>query len=88
VGFAAETQAVREHARGKLRGKNLDLIVANDVSRADAGFAAETNAAVLIDAAGSEEDVPKTSKRELAERILDRVVLLRKQAGTPAPKTV
>ena len=76
VGFAAETDAVREHARGKLRAKNLDLIVANDVARRDAGFATDTNAALLIDAAG-EVEVPLVSKRELAERIWDRVIELR-----------
>ena len=52
VGFAAETEDVRENARRKLREKNLDLIVANDVSSSGAGFAGETNAAVLIDARG------------------------------------
>jgi phosphopantothenoylcysteine decarboxylase/phosphopantothenate--cysteine ligase len=85
VGFAAETESVREHARGKLRAKNLDLIVANDVARPDAGFAAETNAAVLIDSAGSEEEVALTTKRELAERILDRVMALRKAAPRRVP---
>lgn len=77
VGFAAETDAVRENARAKLAAKNLDLIVANDVGRADAGFAADTNAALLIDAAG-EVEVPLVSKRELAERIWDRVVEMRR----------
>ncbi|HEY6547436.1 MAG TPA: bifunctional phosphopantothenoylcysteine decarboxylase/phosphopantothenate--cysteine ligase CoaBC, partial [Vicinamibacteria bacterium] len=84
VGFAAETENVLENAKGKLRAKGLDLIVANDVSREDAGFGAETNAAVLIDAAGGQEDVPKTSKRELAERILDRVLRLRQQGAAKA----
>ncbi len=83
VGFAAETEKVRENARGKLRGKNLDLIVANDVTRADAGFAAETNVAVLIDAQG-EEQLKVMSKRELAERILDRVIALRSRSGKGA----
>ena len=78
VGFAAETERVREHARTKLREKHLDLIVANDVSRKDAGFAAETNTAVLLDAAGGEEELPLMGKHELAGRILDRVVALRK----------
>jgi phosphopantothenoylcysteine decarboxylase/phosphopantothenate--cysteine ligase len=86
VGFAAETENVLENAKGKLRAKGLDLIVANDVSRGDAGFGTETNAAVLIDAAGGQEDVPKTSKRELAERILDRVLRLRQQQGVAKAK--
>ena len=78
VGFAAETEKLKEHAKGKLRSKNLDLIVANDVSRADAGFGSEKNAALVIDAAGEIVTVPLVSKRELAERILDRVVELRR----------
>lgn len=77
VGFAAETEAVLENARRKRSEKNLDLIVANDVSKPGAGFAGETNAAVLIDALG-ETEVPVVSKRELADRIWDRVIELRK----------
>jgi phosphopantothenoylcysteine decarboxylase/phosphopantothenate--cysteine ligase len=72
VGFAAETHDVIERARRKLQAKHVDLIVANDVSRADAGFEVETNAATLIDADG-ETALPLMSKRELAARILDRV---------------
>jgi phosphopantothenoylcysteine decarboxylase/phosphopantothenate--cysteine ligase len=78
VGFAAETDALRENARKKRTAKNLDLIVANDVARDGAGFASEKNAAVLIDAEG-EEDVPLVSKRELAERIWDRVARRRRK---------
>jgi phosphopantothenoylcysteine decarboxylase/phosphopantothenate--cysteine ligase len=74
VGFAAETDDVLENARKKLASKRLDLIVANDVGRAGSGFAGESNAAVLIDADGGEVEVPLVSKRELAERILDRVI--------------
>jgi phosphopantothenoylcysteine decarboxylase/phosphopantothenate--cysteine ligase len=89
VGFAAETESVEQYAQGKLRAKNLDLIVANDVSREDAGFGADRNAATLIDAAGDVVLVPLVSKRELAERILDRVGELRrarsaKPVATPA----
>ena len=76
VGFAAETDAVRENARAKLRDKGIDLIVANDVTQKDAGFGGETNAAVLIDAKG-EVEVPVVGKRELAERIWDRVIELK-----------
>jgi len=83
VGFAAETDDVVENARRKLVEKGLDLIVANDVSRKDAGFAGETNAAHLLDAGGGREETAVVSKRELAERILDRVLTLRK-AGVPA----
>ncbi len=77
VGFAAETDHVLENARKKRMAKGLDLIVANDVSRSGAGFDAVTNAGVLIDAAGGEVEVPLVSKRELADRIWDRVTELR-----------
>lgn len=80
VGFAAETRDVVEAARGKLERKRLDLIVANDVGEGRA-FGSESNAATLIDARGGEVVVPQTSKRELAERIWDRVAELR---GTPS----
>ncbi|MBI3932153.1 MAG: bifunctional phosphopantothenoylcysteine decarboxylase/phosphopantothenate--cysteine ligase CoaBC [Acidobacteria bacterium] len=88
VGFAAETDDVRGNARKKLAEKGLDLIVANDVSRDGSGFAAETNAATLLDAAGGEVEVPRTSKRELAERIWDRVAELRgRSPGGTQPRS-
>jgi phosphopantothenoylcysteine decarboxylase/phosphopantothenate--cysteine ligase len=77
VGFAAETESLAEGARRKLRDKKLDLIVANDVSREGVGFGSERNAALLIDAKGGEIEVPVVSKRELADRIWDRVRELR-----------
>ena len=80
VGFAAETDHVIENARKKLREKNLDLMVANDVTRAGAGFGTETNAAVLLDREGGEVPVPLGSKRALADAIWDRVIALRKRA--------
>ncbi len=80
VGFAAETDHVIENARKKLREKNLDLMVANDVSREGAGFGTETNAAVLLDRDGGEVKVPLGSKRALADAIWDRVIALRKRA--------
>jgi len=88
VGFAAETDHVLENAGKKLREKNLDLIVANDVSRDGAGFGGETNAAVLLDRDGGEVAVPLGSKRALAEAIWDRVIALRKRApvGSAAAK--
>ena len=73
VGFAAETSAVRDHAAAKLAAKRLDLVVANDVSAADAGFEVDTNRAVLLDSAGSVEELPLLAKTTLADRILDRV---------------
>jgi len=72
VGFAAETSDVVRYAKGKLQQKGADLIVANDVSRADAGFDVETNAVTLV-TAGGVEDVPVQSKPAIAARILDRI---------------
>jgi phosphopantothenoylcysteine decarboxylase/phosphopantothenate--cysteine ligase len=72
VGFAAETSDVVAYARGKLQQKGADLIVANDVSRADAGFDVDTNAVTLVTANGA-EDVPLQSKQAVAATILDRV---------------
>jgi len=83
VGFAAETEHVVARARSKLAGKRVDLVVANDVSRADAGFEVETNAATLVEAS-REEVVPLQSKTELAARILDRVEAL--LAATEQPR--
>jgi phosphopantothenoylcysteine decarboxylase/phosphopantothenate--cysteine ligase len=84
VGFAAETDNVIAKAREKLKAKQVDVIVANDVSRADAGFEVDTNAATLVSADGLEE-LPLQSKRELAGRILDRVsAILSSQPSTPA----
>jgi phosphopantothenoylcysteine decarboxylase / phosphopantothenate---cysteine ligase len=77
VGFAAETEELVENAGKKLREKNLDLIVANDVTAEGAGFGGETNAALLLDRNGGRVEVPLTSKRELADRIWDRVLELR-----------
>ena len=78
IGFAAETDNLLENARRKRVEKNVDLLVANEVGGNGAGFAAETNAAVLIDATG-ETEVPLVSKRELADRIWDRAVQLRQR---------
>ncbi|MGH9220753.1 MAG: bifunctional phosphopantothenoylcysteine decarboxylase/phosphopantothenate--cysteine ligase CoaBC [Vicinamibacterales bacterium] len=72
VGFAAETQDVLSSAQEKLRQKRVDLIVANDVSRADAGFDVDTNAVTLVTAAGAEE-LPLQAKTAVAAKILDRV---------------
>ena len=76
VGFAAETTNLLDNARGKLERKNLDMIVANDVSRPGAGFNVDTNIATLITRDGM-TDFPLQSKRELAEDILDKVMELR-----------
>ena len=81
VGFAAETDDVVANARDKLAKKNLDLIVANDVRAADAGFGVDTNRVTLIGRAGAPGELSLLSKREVAERILDRVAALLSQRG-------
>ena len=80
VGFAAETEHLQANAEGKLAKKNLDLIVANDVTRPGAGFNVDTNIATLITREGVTER-PLQSKRALAEDILDRVAALRGAAS-------
>ena len=77
IGFAAETDNVLENARKKLVAKSLDAIVANDVSREGVGFDSDRNAVTIIT---QEEviEVPETSKWEVAQRVLDQVVKLRK----------
>ncbi len=77
VGFAAESQTLLDYADKKLREKGLDLIVANDISRADAGFDVETNAATILKRDGSRVELPLQSKRELADRVLDEILKLR-----------
>lgn len=76
VGFAAETEDLVKNAREKLFKKNLDLIVANDVTKEGAGFAAETNVVTILDRDGGIEELPLLPKKEVAHRILDRVVKL------------
>lgn len=76
VGFAAETDHVKKNASEKLKKKNLDMIVANDVTAPGAGFNVDTNIATLITKDGTEEQ-PLQSKRALADVILDRILILR-----------
>jgi len=77
VGFAAETTDHIANALEKIKKKNLDLIVLNDVSMEDRGFAAETNEVSIIDREGNEEVVPLMPKEDVADRILDRIKGLR-----------
>ena len=77
VGFAAETTDHVANALKKIQKKNLDLIVLNDVSKDDRGFAVETNEVKMIDSKGNEEVVPLMSKDEVADKILDRIKYLR-----------
>jgi phosphopantothenoylcysteine decarboxylase/phosphopantothenate--cysteine ligase len=80
VGFAAETQNALENARKKLAAKALDAIVVNDVSREGVGFDSDRNAVTII-AHDEIVEVPETSKWEVAQRVLDQVVRLRKRAA-------
>ena len=76
VGFAAETDHVQQNAQKKLAAKNLDMIVANDVTKPGAGFNTDTNIAALITADRIIEE-PLQTKRQLAEKILDKVLEIR-----------
>jgi phosphopantothenoylcysteine decarboxylase/phosphopantothenate--cysteine ligase len=76
VGFAAETEDLLKHAREKLTKKNLDMIVANDVTQAGAGFDGDTNIVRFLSANGAVEELPKMSKKAVAEALLDRVAAL------------
>ena len=73
VGFAAESEDLLRYARGKVLGKSLDLIVANDIAADGSGFGADTNKVLLVDREGNDEELPLMSKGEVAHRILDRV---------------
>jgi len=77
VGFAAETQNVAENARKKLAAKNADLIVANDVTAEGAGFDHDTNIVTLFSRDGRDLALPKLSKAEVAQRILDEMLRLK-----------
>ena len=79
VGFAAETEDLLANAQGKLENKNLDMIVANDVSRDDAGFETDTNLVRIIYRDGQIEELPMMTKHEVADHLLDRVKRLWKQ---------
>jgi phosphopantothenoylcysteine decarboxylase/phosphopantothenate--cysteine ligase len=71
VGFAAETHDLLTHAKAKLASKGLDVIVANDVTKAGSGFGSDQNAATLIERDGRITELPLKSKRELADDILN-----------------
>jgi len=79
VGFAAETQNLLKNAKEKLAKKNLDLIVANDVSLPGAGFRVDTNIVKVIRRSGRVEKLPLMSKEDLADRILERILALKRK---------
>ncbi len=85
VGFAAETHDVAAHARAKLEGKGIDLLVANDVSQQGIGFDAEENEVLLLDRWGGTRALPRMPKAEVADAILSHILALR--AGAAAKKT-
>lgn len=74
IGFAAESENLLENARGKLSSKNMDFIVANDITAEDSGFRSDRNKAFIIDSSGEAEELPKMSKSELSERIMDKLI--------------
>ena len=78
VGFAAETNDVVGYARSKMEKKGLDLVVANDITAKGAGFNTDTNIATILTRSGGEIELPLMSKREMADRILDEIIKLRK----------
>jgi phosphopantothenoylcysteine decarboxylase/phosphopantothenate--cysteine ligase len=76
VGFAAESSNLVENAREKLKQKGLDFIVANDITASDSGFGADTNRVTIIDRKGKIDSLPLLAKREVADKVLDRVAAL------------
>jgi phosphopantothenoylcysteine decarboxylase/phosphopantothenate--cysteine ligase len=74
IGFAAETEDLAANAERKLREKNLDMIVANDVSQEGSGFDGDTNIAILIDRTGATRALPLMTKDELSDQILDHLL--------------
>jgi phosphopantothenoylcysteine decarboxylase/phosphopantothenate--cysteine ligase len=74
VGFAAESSNLVENAKEKLKQKGLDFIIANDITASDSGFGTDTNRVTIIDRTGKIDSLPLMSKREAADKILDRVV--------------
>ena len=77
VGFAAETDNVLDNAIQKLRSKNLDMIVVNDLMKKGAGFGSDTNAVTIIDRAGVQTELPVMPKWEIARRIIDKIAELK-----------
>ncbi len=85
IGFAAETQQLRRNAQEKLRKKNLDWIVANDVTKPGAGFGTETNQVLILHRDGTVQDLPQMGKEDVAWAILDLVVRHRGKRGGGHP---
>lgn len=77
IGFAAETDGLSANAKKKLREKNLDMIVANNVTQDGSGFDGDTNIATIVDRSGASRALPMMTKDELAEQILDHLLALK-----------
>jgi phosphopantothenoylcysteine decarboxylase / phosphopantothenate---cysteine ligase len=84
VGFAAETERVREHAAAKLVAKKVDLMVANDVSADDAGFEVATNRVLVLDSGGRADDLPLMTKDALAGWLVERIALALRAVPDPS----
>jgi phosphopantothenoylcysteine decarboxylase/phosphopantothenate--cysteine ligase len=78
IGFAAETENLREEARRKLETKNCDMVVANLVGQSDTGFESDSNEVLLALRTGEFIPLPKASKREIADQILNQILKLRR----------
>jgi phosphopantothenoylcysteine decarboxylase/phosphopantothenate--cysteine ligase len=79
IGFAAETEDMTANAAKKLREKNLDMIVANNVAEAGSGFDGDTNIATILDRSGAAKSLPLMSKDDLADCIFDRFLAFKNQ---------
>jgi phosphopantothenoylcysteine decarboxylase/phosphopantothenate--cysteine ligase len=77
IGFAAETQNLIDEARRKLKTKNCDMVVGNNVSRDDVGFGSDENEVVLVLRTGENVEIPRASKRQVADAIFDHALRLR-----------
>jgi phosphopantothenoylcysteine decarboxylase/phosphopantothenate--cysteine ligase len=84
VGFSAESQNLKENAKNKMLHKNLDLMVANDITASDSGFNVNTNRVTLLYPDGRSEDLPLMSKFEVSDTVMERIaIILSQKAGQP-----
>lgn len=80
VGFAAETENLIENAKKKLKSKNLDFIVANNVKSKDSGFRTDNNKAIIVDRQGEAQELPDMSKNDLSKIILEKIAIMLNKA--------
>ena len=83
IGFAAETADVAANAADKLRAKNADLLVANDVGAPSVGFEHDTNEVLILERSGEQHHVPLAHKRDVARAVLDQAIVALHRAGRP-----